>query len=164
MLLSLAFQCSWNHRAVYRGWWGSPLFGLNRCVPLNRVWFAGHWLFKGIQFHYLVSVGCVFGLDASKGDVTWDDWQRQFFKFSEHSISFLEQCCNHSKLCRNNVAMLCCTKNLMLWIVSCNITWKECEGWESMFYICLVPPFFHKNIIDHFWYIKIHTWLLGVGE
>ena len=132
---------------------GTPLFGLNRYVPLNRVWFAGRWLFKGIQFHYLVSLGCVFGLDASKGDVTRDDSQRQLL--TQHSVPMLAQCCNHSKQCHHNVAMLCCTKNPMLWIVSCNITLKECEGWESMFYICVIPAFFHKNLTDHFRYIKV---------
>ena len=28
-----------------------------------------------------------------------------------HSIAMLQQCCNHSKQCRNNVVMLCCAKN-----------------------------------------------------
>ena len=30
---------------------------------------------------------------------------------AQHSVAMLEQCCNHSKQCRNNVATLCCAKN-----------------------------------------------------
>ena len=103
---------------------GTPLFGLNRYVPLNRVWFAEHWLFKGIQFHYLVSLGCVFGLDASKGDdVTWDFSQRQFL--AQHSIPMLEQCCNHSKQCHHNVATLRCTKNRCYESSRVTLPWKS---------------------------------------
>ena len=29
----------------------------------------------------------------------------------QHSVTTLEQCCNYSKQCRNNVATLCCAKN-----------------------------------------------------
>ena len=35
--------------------------------------------------------------------------QRRFLP--QHSVAMLEQCCNHSKQCRNNVATLCCAKN-----------------------------------------------------
>ena len=41
-----------------------------------------------------------------KGDVTLDDLQLRFL--AQH---MLEQCCNHSQQCRNNVATLCCAKN-----------------------------------------------------
>ena len=44
-----------------------------------------------------------------KGDVTQNDLQRRFL--AQHSVAMLEQCCNHSKQCRNNVARLCCAKN-----------------------------------------------------
>ena len=44
-----------------------------------------------------------------KGDVTRDDSQRRFL--AQHRVATLEQCCNHSKQCRNNVATLCCAKN-----------------------------------------------------
>ena len=44
-----------------------------------------------------------------KGDVTRDDSQRRFL--AQHSVAMLEQCCNYSKQCRNNVATLCCAKN-----------------------------------------------------
>ena len=30
---------------------------------------------------------------------------------AQHSLAMLEQCCNHSKQCRNNVATLCYAKN-----------------------------------------------------
>ena len=43
------------------------------------------------------------------GDVTLDDSQRRFLV--QHSVAMLEQCCNHSKQCGNNVATLCCPKN-----------------------------------------------------
>ena len=38
-----------------------------------------------------------------------DDSQRQFL--AQHSFAMLEQCCNYSKQCRNNVATLCRAKN-----------------------------------------------------
>ena len=44
-----------------------------------------------------------------EGDVTWDDSRERFW--AQHSVATLEQCCNHSKQCRNNVVMLCCAKN-----------------------------------------------------
>ena len=31
--------------------------------------------------------------------------------YAQHSAAMLEQCCNYSKQCRNNVATLCCAKN-----------------------------------------------------
>ena len=43
------------------------------------------------------------------GDVTRDDSQRRFL--GQHSVAMLEQCCNHSKQCRNSVAMMCYAKN-----------------------------------------------------
>jgi len=35
--------------------------------------------------------------------------QRRFL--AQHIVALLEQCCNHSKQCRNNVEMTCCVKN-----------------------------------------------------
>ena len=46
----------------------------------------------------------------TKGDDTWDDSQRRLL--AQHSVAMLEQCGDHSKQCRNNVATLCCVKNL----------------------------------------------------
>ena len=45
----------------------------------------------------------------SWGDVTRDDSQRRVF--AQHRVAMLEQCCDHSKQCRNNVEMMCCVKN-----------------------------------------------------
>ena len=45
----------------------------------------------------------------AKGGVTQDDLQRRFL--AQHRVAMLEQSCNHSKQCRNNVAMMCCPKN-----------------------------------------------------
>ena len=42
---------------------------------------------------------------GTKGGVTGDDSQRRFLL--QHSVAMLEQCCNHSKQCRYNVATLC---------------------------------------------------------
>ena len=55
-------------------------------------------------------------------DVTRDNSQRRFL--AQHSVAMLEQCCNHSKQCRNNVATLCCAKNRRCESYSCNITFK----------------------------------------
>ena len=56
----------------------------------------------------------------SEGDVTRNDSQRWFL--AQHSLAMLEQCCNYSKQCRNNVATLCFAK-----IASCNITFTPCK-------------------------------------
>ena len=46
---------------------------------------------------------------GTKGDVTRDNSQRRFL--AQHSVAMLEQYCNYSKQCCNNVATLCCAKN-----------------------------------------------------
>ena len=43
------------------------------------------------------------------GVVTRDDSQRRFLV--QHSVTMLQQCCNHSKQCRNNVTTPCWAKN-----------------------------------------------------
>ena len=63
-----------------------------------------------------------------------DDSQRRFLK--QHSVAMLEQCCNHSKQCRNNVATLCYAKNWSLRIVSCNITFRVKFFKTSLFRNC----------------------------
>ena len=45
-----------------------------------------------------------YRLQLYKGDATQDDLQQRFL--GQHSITILGQCCNHSKQCRNNVAVL----------------------------------------------------------
>ena len=57
---------------------------------------------------------------GTKGDVTRDDSQPRFL--AQHSVAMLEQYCNYSKQCCNNVATLCCAKKSLLRIVSCKIT------------------------------------------
>ena len=46
-----------------------------------------------------------------------DDSQR---RFQALLCVALEQCCDHSKQCRNSVVMLCCTKKSSLRIFPCN--------------------------------------------
>ena len=43
--------------------------------------------------------------DLLKGDVARDDSQRRLL--AQQSVAMLEQCCNDSKQCRNNVATQC---------------------------------------------------------
>ena len=50
------------------------------------------------------------------------DSQRRFW--AQHSVAMSEQCCSHSKECRNNVVMLRCAKKSSLRIVPCNITFR----------------------------------------
>ena len=57
--------------------------------------------------------------------------QRRFL--AHHNVAMVEQCCNPSKQCRNNVATLCCAKNRRFDIVPCNITFikkkmKSCNA------------------------------------
>ena len=42
---------------------------------------------------------------TTKGDVTRGDSQRRFL--AQHSLEMLEQCCNYSKHCRNNMLQHC---------------------------------------------------------
>ena len=53
--------------------------------------------------------GCTIVSKHFKGDVNRDDSQRRFL--AQQNVAMLEQCCKHSKQCRNNVATLCCAKN-----------------------------------------------------
>ena len=46
---------------------------------------------------------------GSREKIKNDDSQQRFL--AQHSVAMLEQCCNHSKQCRNDVATLCCSKN-----------------------------------------------------
>ena len=46
---------------------------------------------------------------GTKGDVTRDDSKRRFL--AQRTVAMLEQCCNYSKQCRNNVATLCCASS-----------------------------------------------------
>ena len=48
-------------------------------------------------------------LPIPKGNVTRDDSRRR--PLEQHSVAMLDQCSDHSKQCRNDVAMLCCAKN-----------------------------------------------------
>ena len=52
---------------------------------------------------------CVLVKTRLKGGVARDDSQRLFL--GQHRVAMMEQCCNHSKQCRNNAATLCCAKN-----------------------------------------------------
>ena len=64
---------------------------------------------EGTQIHFLSGILVpVVSLDL-KGDVKRDNSQRRFL--AQHSVAMLEQCCNHSKQCHNNVTTLCCAKN-----------------------------------------------------
>ena len=46
---------------------------------------------------------------GSREKIKNDDSQQRVL--AQHSVAMLEQCCNHSKQCGNNVATLCCSKN-----------------------------------------------------
>ena len=54
-------------------------------------------------------------------DITRENSLRRFF--AKHSIAMLEQCCNHLKQRRNNVATLCYSKNRC-----CGLKRKSYEG------------------------------------
>ena len=58
-----------------------------------------------------------------KADITPDDSQRRFL--AKHSVAMLEQRCNYSKQCRNNIATMCCAKNHRWESSSCNITFIQ---------------------------------------
>ena len=64
------------------------------------------WQQRNVQKSVMHVQSCCF---AIIGDVTRDDSQGRFL--AQHSVAMLEQYCNHSKQCRNNVATLCCAKN-----------------------------------------------------
>ena len=52
---------------------------------------------------------CEIVVLITKGDVTRNDSQRRFS--AQQSVAMLQQCCNHSKQYRNNIATLHRTKN-----------------------------------------------------
>ena len=54
-------------------------------------------------------------------DITRENSLRRFF--AKHSIAMVEQCCNHLKQRRNNVATLCYSKNRC-----CGLKRKSYEG------------------------------------
>ena len=53
-----------------------------------------------------ITLSFLFLSQGLKGDVTRDDLQGRFL--AQHSVAMLEQCCNHSKQCPNNVATMFC--------------------------------------------------------
>ena len=61
-----------------------------------------------VILHPIIERYC-YVIRGLKGDVTQDDSQRRFL--AQQSVAMLEQCCNYSKQCHNNVATLCCAKN-----------------------------------------------------
>ena len=97
-----------------------PLSVLIRDLTIRqrrRLW-KRHWEIDSASFQTISRFSQIVLL--LKGDVTRDDSQRRLL--AQHSVAMLEQCCNQSKQCRNNVTTLFCAK---LRIISCNITWKE---------------------------------------
>ena len=92
-----------------------------------------------------------------KGDVTRGDLQQRFL--AQHSVAMLEQCCNPSKQCGNNVAMLCCAKNhrcessrvkspyvLRRW-QTFQLKWQNC--WLLAYLDWAVPLYWILNNYDH---------------
>ena len=53
-----------------------------------------------------ITLSFLFLSQGLKGDVTRDDLQERFL--AQHRVAMLEQCCNHSKQCPNNVATMFC--------------------------------------------------------
>ena len=74
-----------------------------------------HKMFPTVRSGFVhLSISLKFGESTCyiwelKGDVTRNDSQRRFI--AQHSVAMFEQCGNHLKQGRNNVATLCCTKN-----------------------------------------------------
>ena len=64
---------------------------------------------KTFYLTYATDIKIYLHLFGTEGDVTRDDSQGRFL--AQQSVAILEQCCNHSKQCRNNVVTLCCAKN-----------------------------------------------------
>ena len=66
---------------------------------------------KFVWDKFFTKLGLLFAevLRRTKGDAARNDSQRRLL--AQHSVAMLERCCNHSKLCRNNVETLCCAKN-----------------------------------------------------
>ena len=65
---------------------------------------------------------------------------------AKNGVAILEQCCYHSKQCRNNVATLCCAKNRRYEssrVTSPLYTWGDLQDhvsfvWPSLFIYSLV--------------------------
>ena len=99
-----------SYRPIWMCWWGRFCWSwmFRKCHQQLRSKLGLHWPFssflKTINMNPLTTE-----FYTIKGDVTRNDLQRRFL--AQHSVAMLEQCCNHSKQCRNNVATLCCAKN-----------------------------------------------------
>ena len=72
---------------------GGELAGVGEGAPFN-----------GLNKEALSIRRTFFRLQLYKGDATQDYLQQRFLV--QHSVAMLEQCCNHSKQCCNNVAVL----------------------------------------------------------
>ena len=78
----------------------------------------------------------------TKRDVTPDDSQQRFL--AQHNAAMLEQCCNHSKQCRNNVATLCCARNRRCETSETSSLWNiTLKAWLPM-----LASTFYKREID----------------
>ena len=106
----------------------------HRAGEQKPLWDKTH---KG-NYHKKLRMGFV-GLVLNRLFSTRDDSQRRFF--AQHSVTMLEQCCNHSKQCRSNVAKLSCAKN------------RRCESSRVT-----TPLSSHENSsarASRFWYISL---------
>ena len=91
-----------------------------------------HHTFLYMSFPFLHDYDVKMSNFAFLGDVTRDDSQRRFS--AQHSLAMLEQCCKHSKQCRNNAVVLFCTEKKKIKSIPClrQKSRKTYPGWPHV--------------------------------
>ena len=100
------------------GWFGTTSFSATQRCNIGSVATIQNKVGTMLQQY----VGLKSSLRIVPCNITFkvmlhDDSQR---RFQALLCVALEQCCDHSKQCRNSVVMLCCTKKSSLRIFPCN--------------------------------------------
>ena len=93
---------------------------------------------------------------------------------AQRTVAMLEQCCNHSKLCRNNVETLCCAKNRRCESSCVTSPYYELISYflqfaEAIFSLRVhLPGLFqcslHKTLEEFTWYCLCNLWVSNIGS
>ena len=93
---------------------------------------------------------------------------------AQRTVAMLEQCCNHSKLCRNNVETLCCAKNRRCASSCVTSPYQELISYFLQFAKAIfslrvhLPGLFqrslHKTLEEFTWYCLCNLWVSNIGS
>ena len=93
---------------------------------------------------------------------------------AQRTVAMLEQCCNHSKLCRNNVETLCCAKNRRCASSCVTSPYQELISYFLQFAKAIfslrvhLPGLFqrslHETLEEFTWYCVCNLWVSNIGS